>query len=69
SIEYKDDSAPSEERLIWELEPQRGLLEPNALPDVFDAEPMPPDDFDALLRAARWTARSPYLDPDGNGPL
>ena len=69
SIEYNDDSAPSEERLIWELEPQRGLLEPNALPDVFDAEPMPPDDFDALLRAARWTALSPYLDPDGNGPL
>ena len=36
SIEYKDDSAPSEERLLWELEPQRSLLEPNALPDVFD---------------------------------
>ena len=69
SMEYKDDSAPSEERLIWELEPQRTLLEPNALPDVFDTDPMPPDDFDALLRAARWTALSPYLDPDGDGPL
>ena len=69
SIEYKDDSAPSQERLLWELEPQRSLLEPNALPDAFDAEPMPPEDFDALLRAARWTALSPYLDPDGDGPL
>ena len=69
SIEYKDDSAPSQERLLWELEPQRSLLEPNALPDAFDAEPMPPNDFDALLRAARWTALSPYLDPDGDGPL
>ena len=36
SIEYKDDSAPSEERLLWELEPQRSQLEANALPDVFD---------------------------------
>ena len=26
---------------------------------------MAPDDFDALLRAARWTALSPYLDPAG----
>ena len=24
SIEYKDDSAPSEERLLWELEPPAG---------------------------------------------
>lgn len=30
---------------------------------------MPPEDFDALLRAARWTAGSPFLDPDGEGPL
>ena len=30
---------------------------------------MPPEDFDALLRASRWTAASPFLDPDGEGPL
>ena len=29
---------------------------------------MPPEDFDALLRAARWTALSPYLGPDSKGP-
>ena len=30
---------------------------------------MPAEDFDALLRAARWTALSPYLDPaGGKGP-
>jgi len=28
---------------------------------------MPPEDFDALVRASRWTAASPYLDPDGRG--
>ena len=49
------------------LEPSRHLLEPNALPDPTHAGgPMPADDFDALLRAARWTALSPYLDPGDN---
>ena len=68
-LEYTDDHAPAEERLLWELEPSRHLLEPNALPDPAHAGgPMPADDFDALLRAARWTALSPYLDPgDGDG--
>lgn len=67
-IEYKDWRSPSTERLLWELEPQRALLEPNALPEPA-ANPTPPEDFDALLRAARWTALSPWLDPDGDGPL
>lgn len=67
-LEYKDDLLPAEERLLWELEPRGRLLEPNALPDV-SGDPMPPEDFDALVRAARWTSASPFLDPDGNGPL
>ena len=67
-LEYKDGLSPDKESLLWELEPHRGLLEPTALPDVAGADPMPPEDFDALLRAARWTALSPYLGPDGDGP-
>ena len=54
-LEYTDDHAPSQERLLWELEPKPGrtLLEPNALPDPAHAGgTMPADDFDALLRAA-----------------
>ncbi|MCY4505961.1 MAG: SNF2-related protein, partial [Acidobacteria bacterium] len=63
-LEYTDDHAPAEERLLWELEPSRHLLPPNALPDpAHTGGPMPANDFDALLRAARWTALSPYLDP------
>ena len=27
-LEYKDDRAPSEERILWEIEPDRHLLEP-----------------------------------------
>ena len=66
-LEYKDERAPAEERLLWELEPGRHLLEPNALPDPAGGA-MPAADFDALLRAARWTALSPYLDPGGEEP-
>lgn len=67
-LDYKDDQYPIEERLVWEIE--RGqLLEPNELPDPSRSGPMPVDDFDALLRASRWTAASPFLDPDGDGPL
>ena len=68
-IEYNDHGTPTDERLLWELEPGAGLEEPNALPNVAAADAMPAEDFDALLRAARWTALSPYLDPDGDGPL
>ena len=67
-LDYKDDQYPREERLLWELEPRKTLLEPTALPDAW-SPPMPPEDYDALLRASRWTAISPYLDPDREGPL
>lgn len=68
-LEYKDDQHPQEERLLWELEPYAQVQEPTALPNVGASGPMPPEDFDALIRAARWTAATPYLDPDGTGPL
>ncbi len=67
-IDYKDDQRPTSEDVIWELEPSTRLLEPTAIPRS-DSRPMPADDFDAMVRAARWTAISPYLDPDGEGPL
>ena len=66
-VEYKDSRSPVEERLLWELEPGCTLLEPTALPDAGSTDAMAPGDFDALLRAARWTALSPYLDPGGDG--
>ncbi len=68
-LDYKDDQLPPEERLLWELEPRKVLLEPTALPIATPADAMPADDFDALLRASRWTSASPFLDPDGEGPL
>ena len=68
-LEYKDDQHPAEERLLWELEPRKVLLEPTALPEPAAGDPMPAEDYDALLRATRWTAASPYLDPDSEGPV
>jgi hypothetical protein len=68
-LEYKDDQLPADERLLWELEPRKALLEPTALPEAARTDPMPAEDYDALLRAARWTAATPFLDPDGSGPL
>ena len=65
-IEYQDHGNPSDERLVWELESRRELLAPRALPDSL-ADPMPAADFDALVRAARWAALSPYLGIDGKG--
>ena len=63
-LQYTDDHAPAEERLLWELEPSRDLLPPHALPDpTHSGGAMPAEDFDALVRAARWMALSPYLDP------
>lgn len=67
-IDYKDDQRPEAEEVIWELEPARLVLEPTELPSS-SGSPMSADDFDSLLRAARWTAISPYLDPDASGPL
>lgn len=67
-LDYKDEHRPETEEVLWELEPARQLLEPNELPRASDP-PMPSDDFDALVRAARWSAILPYLDPDAAGPV
>ena len=66
-LDYQDGGSPSTQRLLWELEPRTTLLEPIALPNAYDTDPMPGPDFEALLRAARWTALSPYLGIDGDG--
>lgn len=67
-LDYKDDARPLSEELLWELEPETRLLEPLEMPQSSNRA-MPVEDFDALVRAARWTAITPYLDPDDQGPL
>ena len=57
-LDYQDGGSPTTERLLWELEPSRTLLEPTALPDPYDTDPMPAADFDALLRVELDTGRT-----------
>ena len=61
TVEYLDGETPQEDQLIWEREVGTSLREPTALPNVSGDPAMPPDDFDAVVRAARWTALSPYI--------
>ncbi|MBS1830479.1 MAG: DNA helicase [Acidobacteria bacterium] len=66
-IEYTDADGVPEDTILWEREHGRDLLEPNALPRV-EADPaMEPREFDAIVRAARWSALTPFLHPDGSG--
>lgn len=67
-LDYLDDHRPQTEEVIWELEPNRHLQEPSALPQASDM-PMPAEDFDALVRAARWGAIQPFISPDPSGSM
>lgn len=68
-IEFSDGEGDADQEVVWELEPNRWLVEPAALPQVRSTSPMPHRQFDAVVRAARWGAVAPFVDPDGeNGP-
>jgi superfamily II DNA or RNA helicase len=68
-IEYNDGDHPLEETILWEREPFARLQRPASLPDPLTSDPMKADDLLALVRACRWSARSPFIDPDGSGPM
>jgi hypothetical protein len=69
TVEYTDSDGVIEDQLIWEREPGAEVVPPSALPKVSDTAPMFPHEFDAMVRAARWSAMMPYIDPDGSGPI
>lgn len=66
-IEYTDGDGAQEDTILWERERHRVLLEPTAMPRVEDEPPMPASDFDALVRATRWSALTPFVRPDASG--
>jgi superfamily II DNA or RNA helicase len=66
-IAYTDADGVPEESILWEREHGRDLLEPNALPRVELDPAMEPREYDAVVRAARWSALTPFLHPDGSG--
>lgn len=59
-VSYKDSSFPDMEELLWNIEPGTRLLNPTALPDDSPV-PMLHKEFDALVRACRWSAIQPFL--------
>lgn len=63
-LEYTDPDGVPEDTVIWEREVHTSLLEPTALSNVTQSAAMTASDFDALLRATRWTALSPFIHPD-----
>lgn len=65
-VEYADGDGAPDDTLLWERESRRSLLEPAALPRISDEPPMAAADFDALTRATRWTAMTPFLATDGS---
>ena len=69
-VQYLDPDGVPTDSVIWEMEPGCRVHTQKALPAVHDQDPMEPRELDALVRAARWGALSPYVDPDGaEGPL
>jgi superfamily II DNA or RNA helicase len=65
-LEYTDANGTSADTLVWEREPGARLLEPTALPDISNESPMLAREFDAMVRAARWTALTPTLPFTGH---
>ena len=63
-VEYLDADGSREDQLLGEREPISGVIETRSLPNVGSAPPMPLADFDAVVRAARWQALSPFIHTD-----
>jgi len=66
-VEYLDADGSREDQLLWEREPISEVIEPRSLPNVESAPPMPLADFDAVERAARWQALSPFVHAADDG--
>jgi superfamily II DNA or RNA helicase len=64
-VEYSDGAGVETDQLLWEVELGTDVLEPAALPRIDDTSPMDPREFDAMVRAARWSALTPSLPFSG----
>jgi len=64
-VEYTDGVGAETDQLLWEVEQNTNVLEPAALPRVDATAPMELREFDAMVRAARWSALTPSLPFSG----
>ncbi len=64
-VEYSDGIGAETDEVLWEVEPGTEVLEPASLPSVEETAPMEPREFDAMVRASRWSALTPSLPFSG----
>ncbi len=64
-VEYSDGIGVETDEVLWEVEPGTDVLEPAALPRVERTAPMDLREFDAMVRASRWSALTPSLPFSG----
>ncbi len=64
-VEYSDGTGVETDVVLWEVEPGTEVLEPAALPRVERTAPMETREFDAMVRASRWSALTPSLPFSG----
>lgn len=64
-VEFTDGHGAESQQVLWEVEPGTELLEPFALPNIVSVPPMEVREFDAMVRAARWSALTPSLPFSG----
>lgn len=62
TLEYSDADVEPDDTLLCEREYDPELLGLNAFPNVAQSKPMLAGEYQALLRASRWSGASPFLD-------
>jgi SNF2 family DNA or RNA helicase len=63
TVEYSDLNQPRDEQLVWERELFAETIEPYVLPEPANDPPMDSRQFQAMVRAIRWSAHVPYIEP------
>lgn len=64
-VDYADGQGAESDQLLWEVEPGTQVVEPSTLPLVEIMQQMDLREFDAMVRAARWSALTPTLPFSG----
>ena len=64
-VDYTDGQGAESDQLLWEVEPGTRVVEPSTPPLIESMKPMELREFDAMVRAARWSALTPTLPFSG----
>ncbi len=62
SVEYQGGEGGGTDTVVWEREADAKPYEPGKLRDLTGLDPLAPAAYHSLVRAAKWSALSPFLD-------